>query len=101
MVIRPLARWSMTLRLNASRSAIFSDAASTMTSARRRFSASWPARNATAKKAKTLAPTVMRATSAGGTGAPSGPSSEPVAVYCATTMAIRQKLANAAMRRLP
>ena len=91
----------MTLRLKASRSAIFSDAASTITSARRRFSASCPARNATAKKANTLMPTVMRATSAGGSGAPSGPSSEPAAVYCATTMAIRQALANAAMRRLP
>ena len=30
-----------------------------------------------------------------------GPESDPPAVYCATTMAIRQELANAAMRRLP
>ena len=90
----------MTLRLKASRSAIFSDAASTITSARRRFSASWPARNATAKNAKTLMPTVIQATSAGGSSAlsPPGGTDRVLADHDAAT---RQALASAAIRTLP
>ena len=91
----------MTVRLKASRSAIFSEAASTITSARRRFSASCPARNATAKNANTLMPTVMRATSAAGSNPPSTPRSTGSRLYWATTMAMRHALANAATRRLP
>ncbi len=101
IVVRPLARWSMTLRLKASRSAIFSDAASTATSAQRRFSASWPARNATARKANTLMPTVTHATSTRGSTTGARPSAGGGTEYWKTTMATKQRLASPAIRRLP
>ncbi len=91
----------MTLRLNASRSAIFSEAASTATSAQRRFSASCPARKATARNANTLMPTVAQATSTRGNTGGSRPSTDGGAAYWKTTMATTQTLASAATRRLP